>query len=101
MKTSRYVTIFALLNALAFSVAHGAAQGAQAKGHSSKRGGEAATHMSPKGQANTNAQWYADPVHGWMRAEERHELHESHASKGKAKKAGAERKGKASKGSNK
>jgi len=30
--------------------------------------------MSPKGSANSNAQWSADPTRGWVRANERHEL---------------------------
>lgn len=48
----------------------------QAKGGGSNRGGQAPSHMSSQGQENTNAQWSADPDRGWIRAEERHELHE-------------------------
>jgi hypothetical protein len=47
---------------------------------STHRGGKAESHMSEKGSANTNAQWSADPDHGWLRAEERHEFHPAPAS---------------------
>lgn len=53
---------------------------AAGKGNSDRRGGKAAEHMSAKGAANTNAQWSADPEKGWVRARERHELHEKKAS---------------------
>ncbi len=46
------------------------------KGNASRRGGEAASHMSVRGFENSNAQWSADPQRGWVRANERHELHE-------------------------
>jgi hypothetical protein len=39
----------------------------------SRRGGSAESHMSERGKENTNAQWYADPDRGWVRAEERKE----------------------------
>ena len=29
-------------------------------------------HSSERARANTNAQWSADPDHGWVRADERH-----------------------------
>jgi len=46
----------------------------QAKNSTHRRDGQASIHMSPKGSANSNAQWSADPTRGWIRAEERHEL---------------------------
>ncbi len=99
MARLQYVTIFALLSALSFYLTQSSAVAAQAKSESSRGSGQASTHMSAKGQANTNAQWFADPERGWVRAEERHELHEARQSK--AKKAGAEHKNKASKGGKK
>lgn len=39
-------------------------------------GGKAASYISDKGSANTNAQWSADPERGWVRAEERREARE-------------------------
>jgi hypothetical protein len=47
-----------------------------AGGKGNQRGGKAAEHMSDKGSFNTNAQWSADPDRGWVRADERHKLHE-------------------------
>jgi hypothetical protein len=32
--------------------------------------------MSTKGASNSNAQWSADPTRGWVRADERHKMHE-------------------------
>ena len=46
------------------------------KSGGSSAGGVAASHMSEKGLENTNAQWSADLERGWLRAEERHELHQ-------------------------
>jgi hypothetical protein len=41
------------------------------------KGGKAGAHMSSKRSANTNAQWSADPVKGWVRADERHQVRDS------------------------
>ena len=76
MKPLQYVAVFGVLNALAFSSISYSARAAQAKGRTSQRGGKADTHMSVNGQENTNAQWSADPDRGWVRAEERHNLHQ-------------------------
>lgn len=78
----------------------GSASGAAAgKGSVNQRGGKAAEQMSSKGALNSNAQWSADPEHGWIRAEERHKLNQKAGSltgvknnekqkgKGKAKKS--------------
>jgi hypothetical protein len=60
---------------LTFFITHSPANAGQGdKGY--QRGGQAKSHMSSKGAANTNAQWSADPERGWVRAEERHERHE-------------------------
>ncbi len=48
----------------------------EGKGSGPKRGGRADSHMSSKGQENTDAQWSADPERGWVRSDERHKLHE-------------------------
>lgn len=53
-------------------IAFGAAAG---KGTANQRGANAA-QMSTKGASNSNAQWSADPVRGWVRADERHKMQE-------------------------
>jgi hypothetical protein len=72
MKPHKYIAVFGVLNALAFSVC-GYSAHAAAKERTSHGGGHADTHMSAKGQDNTNAQWSADPERGWIRADERHD----------------------------
>jgi len=54
-------------------IAFGAAAG---KGTANQRGANAAAQMSTKGASNSNAQWSADPVRGWVRADERHKMQE-------------------------
>ena len=76
MKFNRYIAILSLLNALTLCLTRPPAHAGQGdKG--SQRGGQAKSHMSAKGAANTNAQWSADPERGWVRAEERHERREA------------------------
>ena len=59
----------------------GFAFGAAAGGGSvNQRGAKAAEQMSTKGGSNSNAQWSADPVRGWVRADVRHKIHEKTAS---------------------
>ncbi|MGH7853471.1 MAG: hypothetical protein ACREP3_08505 [Candidatus Binatia bacterium] len=66
------VTLIALLgNCIGF--AFGAVAG---KGGINQRGAKAAEQMSTKGASNNNAKWSADPVRGWVRADERHKMHE-------------------------
>ena len=74
MQPNRYVAVFGLLSALALCVTDMPAGAGQEKGPSVNRGEKAKTQMSAKGKENTNAQWSADPNHGWVRADERHEL---------------------------
>jgi hypothetical protein len=69
MKPNGYITIFAVLNALVFLSFDDFAHAAQ------KKGGSADTHMSAKGQENTNSRWFADPDRGWVRSDERLESH--------------------------
>lgn len=58
-------------------VAFGAAAG---KGSLNQHGARAASQMSTKGASNNNAQWTADPVRGWVRADERHKIQQKTAS---------------------
>lgn len=93
MKPNKYIAVFSLLNALTFCFTHSLADAAQSdKG--SQRGGQAKSHMSNKGAANTNAQWSADPERGWVRAEERHQRREESHEKSTVKKNGGKHKGK-------
>jgi len=75
MKSNHYVASLAILNALLLCFSNSPVQAGEAKGGASQRGGQASSHMSSKGQENTNAQWSADPEKGGERAEERHALH--------------------------
>ena len=76
MKTHKYVNVFVLLNALIFCLSGTAAQAGQGKKESNYRGGQADSHISEKGATSSNAQWSADPDRGWVRAQERHEMHD-------------------------
>jgi len=84
MKPSKYIAVFSLLNALAFCLPHSPAHAGQEK-KGSQPGGQAKSHMSDKGSANTNAQWSADPERGWVRAGERYQQHEESQTKEKPK----------------
>src|SRR3989442_5671942 len=84
MKSNHYVASLAILNALLLCFSNSFAQAGEAKGGTSHRGGQASSHMSSKGQENTNAQWSADPERGWVRADERHELHDQRHSAAKS-----------------
>jgi len=63
-----------LLGALQFGLSSQAAANGKDKSLTDQRGGQAHAHISPKGSANGNAQWSADPTRGWIRADERREL---------------------------
>lgn len=85
MKPNKTIFVFSLVNALTFCFTPAFADAGQGdKG--SQSGGQAKSHMSSKGAANTNAQWSADPEKGWVRAEERHQRHEESNDKGAVKK---------------
>jgi len=90
MKPNKYLAVFSLLNALAFCLIHSAHAGQASK--DAGRGGQANSHMSSKGAANTNAQWSADPERGWVRADERRERREESRPASKAKKNGGKHK---------
>jgi hypothetical protein len=83
MRTTLYVAVFVLLNALVLSFSSSRVGAGQSKNSKTHEAGQAAAHMSKKGSANTNAQWSADPERGWVRANERHKMHEeTHAPSG-------------------
>ncbi len=94
MKQNKYIVVLAFLSALTLSLSNLSAETGQGKGASAQRGGQAKTHMSAKGLTNTNAQWSADPDHGWVRADERHELREQKQGAAKSKQNRGKEKGK-------
>jgi len=98
MKTHKYVNVFVALNALIFCLSGAAAQAGQGNKGSNHRGGQADSHMSEKGATNSNAQWSADPVRGWVRAQERHGLREEKQNVNKGKEKSPKGKGKGNKG---
>jgi hypothetical protein len=92
MKPNKYIAVFSLLNALTFCLTPALANAGQGdKG--SARGGQANSHMSSKGSANSNAQWSADPERGWVRADERQERHDESQATGKSKQNRGKQKG--------
>jgi hypothetical protein len=75
------IAVVLALSSLSISAGEGRSSGP-------KRGGEADSHMSSKGQENTDAQWSADPERGWVRADEPKEnrgQHKGRGPRGKAK----------------
>ncbi len=76
MKSSRWITILAIVNLLLMSVTGVSGGAEKGRGAAARSGGKALSHMSDKGSANTNAQWSADPKRGWVRAEGRHQIHD-------------------------
>jgi hypothetical protein len=78
MKPRKFIAAITILNTLTLCVS--AYSAAAPKQRTPARGGQAATHMSSKGEDNTNAQWSADPERGWVRAEERHETNQTRQS---------------------
>jgi hypothetical protein len=94
MKPVNYFIVFMLAGALTASAGAQATAASAGKGKGHQRGGVAAEHMSTKGAANTNAQWSADPERGWVRASERHELHQKGGSQTKTSETKGKQKGK-------
>jgi hypothetical protein len=92
MKPNKYIAVFSLLNALAFCVTHASAN-AEPGDKGSQRGGQAKSHMSSKGSANSNAQWSADPERGWVRADERQQRRDESQATGKSKQNRGKQKG--------
>jgi hypothetical protein len=97
MQPNRYLAVFSLLNALTLCVLDKPVSAGQGKESSVNRGEKAKTQMSAKRKENTNAQWSADPNHGWVRADERHELQARRKSDESSKQGREKQKGKADK----
>jgi hypothetical protein len=97
MQPNRYVAVFGLLSALTLCAIDTPARAGQGKESSVNRGEKAKTKMSDKGKENTNAQWSADPDHGWVRADERHELQARRKSDESSKQGREKQKGKTDK----
>lgn len=70
MRPTKQLALLLLMSVLTVSVAHAQGKGGQGQGKF-RAGGQASSRMSSKGNANTNAQWSADPERGWVRADER------------------------------
>ena len=92
MKPNKYIAVFSLLNALAFCLTHASANSAQ--GDKGSQRGQAKSHLSSNGIANTNSQWSADPERGWVRAKERHQRKEESDDTNTVKKNGGKHKAK-------
>jgi len=84
MKPKKYLAVLSVLSILAFSLMHSPANAGQ-DDKGSNRGGQANSHMSSKGSANSNAQWSADPERGWVRADERHQRQDESQAMSKSK----------------
>lgn len=95
MKSASYISIAVLLGALLVTWTGASNAAGAGKGNVYRRGGNAAEHRSEKGAQNTNSQWSADPDRGWVRAEERHKMHdERDGAAGRAKQNNGKSKGK-------
>jgi len=81
VKSQKSIVILLLLGTLHFPFSSQLTAAGPGKNAINQRGGQASAHMSPKGSANSNAQWSADPTRGWIRANERHELRKTSAPK--------------------
>jgi hypothetical protein len=91
MRPNQYVSVFLLLNALAFCLTHSSAHAGQAK-KDAGRGGQPNSHTSSKGDASNNAQWSADPERGWVRADEPREQYEQSRPMSRTKRNGGKHK---------
>ena len=97
MKPAKFFLAVLFACALSTSAADHAMAAGAGKDKGSHRGGKAAEHMSSKGAANSNAQWSADPEKGWVRAAERHDLHQNKAISDEANQPKGKLKGKGKK----
>jgi hypothetical protein len=95
MSPARYIAVFGLLQALTLCVLDKTVSAGPGKESSVGRGEKA--KMSPKGKENNNAQWSADPDHGWVRASERHESQTRRKSDESSKQGREKQKGKTDK----
>jgi hypothetical protein len=94
MKPAKLIFAVILIDALLLNLPASAVAAGSGKNSSSERGGKAAEHMSDKGRFNSNAQWSADPDKGWVRADERHKMHEKNGSPGDVNQHNGRSKGK-------
>ena len=85
--------LFLCLNALNSGMTKSLATAAEGKGETPKRGGQTSARLSMNAIDNSNALWSADPERGWIRAEEKHELHDQSQSKAKSKQTREKQKG--------
>jgi len=77
MKSFSGILGVVLLSVLLGPWVHAAEAAGAGNGKAHQRGGEASERMSDKGKLNNNnSQWSADPERGWVRAEERHKVHD-------------------------
>lgn len=96
MKLAKFSIAAITINALFIVAISTVLAAGSGKNIANQRGGKAAEHMSSNGSFNSNAQWSADPERGWVRAEERHKLHEKGGASADAAKNGKQKgKGKA------
>jgi hypothetical protein len=94
MKPVKLIFAAIMLGVLLLNLPASAVAASSGKNGSSERGGKAAEHMSDKGEFNSNAQWSADPDKGWVRADERHKMHEKNGSPGETNQHNGKPKGK-------
>ena len=76
MKSLSRILGVVLLSVLLGTWVHAAEAAGAGNGKAHQRGGVASGRMSDKGKLNNNSQWSADPERGWVRAEERHKVHD-------------------------
>ncbi|MGE5220732.1 MAG: hypothetical protein ACM3SP_27295 [Chloroflexota bacterium] len=76
MKRVSDISAAVLLGALLVTWTAASDAASSGKGNVSRRGGNAVEHRSEKGALNSNSQWSADPDRGWVRADERHKMHD-------------------------
>ena len=94
MKSSPCITVLAIVNLMVLSFTGISTAAEKGRSAAARSGGKAISHMSDKGSDNTNAQWSADPKRGWVRAAERHQLHDDkRATNGSKEKQGKQKKG--------
>lgn len=68
MKTITYMVLFMVLNV--------AVAGLSSSVNAGQSKNSSASNMSKKSSSNSNTQWSADPVRGWVRADERRKAQE-------------------------
>ena len=74
MRSQKAIVVSLVSGALLLSSGGLAGAKNQSGDFNSHRGGQGSAHRSNTAEANSNAQWSADPTRGWVRAEERSDL---------------------------